>query len=236
MTRAWFVTGTDTGVGKTMVASALLHGLQRMGQPAIGMKPVASGCHAQNGLWINEDVQQLVRYSSLPVLCGSSASVRGVGAIPWLTVNPYAFEPAIAPHIAAARAGIEIRFEVIQASLSGLRARANVVIEGAGGFRVPLGPDGDTADLCQALAVPVILVVGMRLGCINHALLTVESITARNLVMAGWVANRIDPHMPAFEDNLVLLKTQIPAPCLGIVPFQQPLRIDEVPLAIEALL
>lgn len=236
MTRAWFVTGTDTGVGKTVVASALLHGLQRMGHPAVGMKPVASGCHAENGLWINEDVQQLVRYSSLPVMCGSGASVREVDAISWQTVNPYAFEPAIAPHIAAARAGIEIRFEVIQASLSALQARAHVVIEGAGGFRVPLGSDGDTADLCQALAVPVILVVGMRLGCINHALLTVESIRARNLVMAGWVANRVDPHMSAFEDNLALLEAQIPAPCLGIVHYQQPLRIDGIHLAVEALL
>ena len=236
MTRAWFVTGTDTGVGKTMAASALLHGLQRMGRAAIGMKPVASGCHQENGVWINEDVQQLVRYSSLPVLRGSSASVREADAIPWQTVNPYAFEPAIAPHIAAARAGVEIRFEVIQENLSTLRARADVVIEGAGGFRVPLGPDGDTADLCQAIAVPMILVVGMRLGCINHALLTVESIRARNLVLAGWVANRIDPHMPAFDENLVLLKTQILAPCLGIVPFQQPLQINEVSLAIEALL
>ncbi|MHB8353998.1 MAG: dethiobiotin synthase [Burkholderiales bacterium] len=236
MNLAWFVTGTDTGVGKTMAASALLHGLQRLGRPAIGMKPVASGCHEENGLWINEDVQRLVHHSSIPVLRGLSASVREAGAIPWQTVNPYAFEPAIAPHIAAARAGIEIRFEVIQACFSALRTRADVVIEGAGGFRVPLGPDGDTADLCQALAVPVILVVGMRLGCINHALLTVDSIRARNLVLAGWVANRIDPHMPVFESNLTLLKAQIPAPCLGIVPFQQPPRIGEVALAIEVLL
>ncbi len=236
MNRAWFVTGTDTGVGKTMAASALLHGLQCMGRAAIGMKPVASGCHQEGGLWINEDVQQLARYSSLPVLRGSHEAVRQAGAIPWQITNPYAFEPAIAPHIAAARAGVEIRFDVIQASLKALRARADVVIEGAGGFRVPLGPDGDTADLCQALAVPVILVVGMRLGCINHALLTVESIKMRNLTLAGWVANRIDPHMSAFEDNLALMRVQIPAPCLGIVPFQQPLRIHEISLAVEALL
>jgi dethiobiotin synthetase len=235
MNRAWFVTGTDTGIGKTRVASALLHGLCRAGRSAIGMKPVASGCHSEEGLWINEDVLHLVRHSSLPVLRGSSDVARGMGAIPWTSVNPYAFEPAIAPHIAAEQSGIEIRFEVIEAALTELRCRGDVVIEGAGGFRVPLGPDGDTADLCRALAVPVILVVGMRLGCINHALLTVESILARNLPLAGWVANRIDPHMPVFESNLALLRAQIPAPCLGIVPFQPVLRIDEVLLDMEVL-
>ena len=236
MNLAWFVTGTDTGIGKTAVSSVLLHHLHRHGRPAIGMKPVASGCHEDNGQWINEDVQQLIRHSSLPVLRGPGDAARAAGAIPWQTVNPYAFEPAIAPHVAAARAGTEIRFGVIQSALDELRACADVVIEGAGGFRVPLGPDGDTADLCQALAVPVILVVGMRLGCINHALLTVESIVARNLTLAGWVANCIDPHMTAFEPNLSLLLEKIPAPCLGVVPFQDPLQVDAVPLAVETLL
>jgi dethiobiotin synthetase len=233
VTRAWFVTGTDTAIGKTVVASALLSGLIRMDRPAIGMKPVASGCHSENGLWINEDVQQLVRHSSLPVLRGLGSVVRGLGAVPWKLVNPYAFEPAIAPHIAADKAGVEIRFKLIMDALAELRACADVVIEGAGGFRVPLGPDGDMADLCQTLAVPVILVVGMRLGCINHALLTVESILARHLFLAGWVANQIDPHMPAFESNLSLLKAQIPAPCLGVIPFQQPLQINEIQLSVK---
>ncbi len=236
MNPAWFVTGTDTGIGKTVVSSMLLHHLHRRGRPVVGMKPVASGCHEDGGQWINEDVQQLVRHSSLPVLRGPEEAARAAGAIPWRIVNPYAFEPAIAPHIAAARAGTEIRFGVIQTALDELRTRADVVIEGAGGFRVPLGPDGDTADLCQALAVPVVLVVGMRLGCINHALLTVESIAARNLTLAGWVANRIDPNMTAFEPNLSLLLEEIPAPCLGVVPFQEPLQVGVVPLAVEALL
>ncbi len=236
MTLAWFVTGTDTGIGKTVISSALLGGLRRMGRPAVGMKPVASGCHSENGIWINEDVQQLVRQSSLLVVRGLGSTARELGAIPWQIINPYAFEPAIAPHIAAAQAGVEIRFEVIRDALSELRACADVVIEGAGGFRVPLGPDGDMADLCQALDVPVILVVGMRLGCMNHALLTVEAILARHLVLAGWVANQIDPHMPAFESNLSLLKAQIPAPCLGVVPFQEPLIINEIQLVIRDIL
>ncbi len=235
MNRAWFVTGTDTGIGKTRVASLLLQGLCRTGRPAVGMKPVASGCHFEGGLWINEDVQKLVRHSSVPVLRGTRDAALEAGAIPWSSVNPYAFEPAIAPHIAAEQAGVKIRFSVIESALAELRRHGDVVIEGAGGFRVPLGPDGDIAALCQALAVPVILVVGMRLGCINHALLTVESILVRNLPLAGWVANRVDPHMPVFESNLALLQAQIPAPCLGIVPFQPVLGIEAVQLDMAAL-
>ncbi len=238
MNRTWFVTGTDTAVGKTTIASALLHQFHGNGLSTLGMKPVATGCHYDDGLWINGDVEQLVRHSSLPVLRSPDGFIPNKDrAVPWQMVNPYAFEPAIAPHIAAAEAGVEIRFSVIQSALHRLQMHAEaVVIEGAGGFRVPLGPDGDTADLCSALAVPVILVVGMRLGCINHALLTIEAIIARKIILAGWVANQIELRMEAFEANLAKLMTEIPAPCLGVVPFQHSLEPRALPLAIKFLL
>ncbi|MDE2260791.1 MAG: dethiobiotin synthase [Betaproteobacteria bacterium] len=238
MIRTWFVTGTDTGIGKTTVASTLLHRLHCNGLSTLGMKPVATGCHYDGGLWINEDVEQLVRHSSLPVLRNPGEfSPDEDRAVSWQMVNPYAFEPAIAPHIAAAQAGVEIKFSVIQSALHQLQTRAEaVVIEGAGGFRVPLGQDGDTAELCRVLAVPIILVVGMRLGCINHALLTVEALMARKLILAGWVANQVDPHMEAFGANLARLMTDIPAPCLGVVHFQHNPEIKTVPLTIESLL
>ncbi len=238
MIQTWFVTGTDTGVGKTTVASALLQQLHGNGLSTLGMKPVATGCHYDGGLWVNEDVEQLVRHSSLPVLRNPGEFILNEGrAVPWQMVNPYAFEPAIAPHIAAAQAGVEIKFSVIQSALHQLQMRAVAgVIEGVGGFRVPLGQDGDTADLCRALAVPIILVVGMRLGCINHALLTIEALMTRKLILAGWVANQVDPHMKAFEANLARLMTDIPAPCLGVVHFQHNLEIKTVPLTIGSLL
>lgn len=221
MNRSWFITGTDTGVGKTTVATALLKCFSRQGFSAVGMKPVGTGCVHEQGLWINDDAQLLAAHSTLPVSRQPAGIVTADAAIPWEWVNPYAFEPPIAPHIAAREAGEEIRFSVIEKALRALQARADVVlVEGAGGFRVPLGPDGDTAALCSALALPVILVVGMRLGCINHALLTEESVRSRGLTLAGWVANMVDPHMQVFEENLTTLRQEIRAPFLGFVPFQ----------------
>jgi len=202
----FFVTGTDTGVGKTLVACALLCALAGRGLRVVGMKPVAAGAEpAAQGLR-NEDVEQLV--------------AAGNVVAPRELVNPYCFEPPIAPHIAAARAGVAIELDRIEASFRALAGLADaVIVEGAGGFRVPLGPDADTAQLAARLALPVVLVVGMRLGCLNHALLTAEAIAARGLPLAGWIANHVDADMVAADENVRSLEAFIPAPMLARVPF-----------------
>jgi dethiobiotin synthetase len=205
MKTAYFIAGTDTGVGKTLVSSALVHGYTQQGLKSAGMKPVAAGCESIDGRWLSEDVAQLKAASNIDAELS--------------LVNPYAFAPAIAPHIAAEQAGVRIELTNIQSAYETLRQSADVVIvEGVGGFRVPLGSDWDTADLAQALALPVVLVVGMRLGCLSHALLTVEAIEKRGLSLAGWVANRIDPDMTAYAENLDALRQRIDAPLLGEIP------------------
>ena len=202
MARGYFVTGTDTGVGKTTVTVALIHALRAQGLKVVGMKPVASGCEWVDGEFVNGDVRAL----------RAAANVLADPAL----VNPYSFAPAIAPHIAAAQAGIEIRLETLTSAYAALAQVADVVVvEGVGGFCVPLGADLDTAGLARALDLPVILVVGMRLGCLNHALLTMEAIRRRRLNWAGWVANELEPDMPALAENLAELKMRLPVPCLG---------------------
>lgn len=203
---AYFIAGTDTGVGKTLISSALIHGFVQRGYKTIGMKPVAAGCEWQDGELMSEDVAQLVSASNVTA--------------PLRQINPYAFLPPIAPHIAAENAGVKISLDVIVDAYQQLSAQADVVIvEGVGGFYVPLGDGIDTADLAQKLGLPVILVVGMRLGCLNHALLTAEAIKARGLKLAGWIANQVDPQMSAFEENLHALKERLHAPCLGELPY-----------------
>lgn len=202
MKHAWFIAGTDTEIGKTFVACALLHAARARGWTAVGMKPVAAGVDADGR---NEDVEQLRAASSL--------------ALPPRLVNPYLLRSPIAPHIAAAEEGVRIDCGTIAQAWRELAAQAEVVVvEGVGGFRVPFGDDEDSADLAVALGLPVILVVGMRLGCISHALLTAEAVVARGLPLAGWVANRVDPAMPRFEENVEALRRRLPAPLLGIVP------------------
>lgn len=217
MARGYFVTGTDTGVGKTTVAVALIHALRQRGLKVAAMKPVAAGCEWVEGELANADVR---------ALC-AAANVHADPAL----VNPYTFAPAIAPHIAAAQAGIEIKLETIMSAYAALsRAADVVVVEGVGGFRVPLSASLDTADLAQALNLPVVLVVGMRLGCLNHALLTAEAIHHRGLTWAGWVANELDPDMPALAENMVELKMRLPIPCLGRMQKKQctkPLQANE---------
>jgi dethiobiotin synthetase len=208
MSQAYFVVGTDTGVGKTLIASALIKHFVSRGLKTVGMKPVASGCDEVGGHFINSDVTALMQASNV--------------AAPLPLVNPYQFTPAIAPHIAAQQVGVKIDIEVIFAAYQQLSASADVVIvEGAGGFLVPLNQNETLADLAIKLDVPVILVVGMRLGCINHALLTVEAIRARGLQLTGWVANQVDPDMAMFEENLETLRQCIHAPCLSVVRYQQ---------------
>jgi len=173
----------------------------------IGMKPIASGCAWVDGRWQNDDVLQLTAASN-------------VSAPPEL-INPYCFEPAIAPHIAAAQAGVTIDFHVIQAAYAQLASMADVVIvEGAGGLLVPLNGSQTIADLIQALQLPALLVVGMRLGCINHALLTAQVLKQRNIDCCGWVANNIDPQMSVPQENLQSLITGLQQPPVLQVPFQ----------------
>lgn len=209
---AYFVTGTDTGVGKTRTSCALLHALRRRHPRCVGMKPVAAGCdwvatQDGGGEWLNEDVVQLRAASSLRV--------------PAAFDNPYALPAAVSPHIAAQRAGgTRIDLAHLEASFHALIQHADaVVVEGAGGFIVPLHDSATewvtSADLAQRLRLPVILVVGLRLGCLNHALLTQEAIEARGLRLAGWVANVVDPHMPEQPANLDTLRRRLRAPLLA---------------------
>lgn len=200
----YFLTGTDTNIGKTLISCALLHHFAAQGQRVIGMKPVAAGVNASGEY---DDVVQLCAASNV------SAALRDI--------NPYAFAPAIAPHLAAQQAGMRIEFAPILAAFHTLAKQADtVIVEGVGGWRVPLNDAQDSADLAKALNLPVILVVGMRLGCLSHALLTVESIAASGLTLAGWVANCVEETMPMREENIAVLQQRIGAPLLGIVPFQ----------------
>ena len=206
MNPAFFLTGTDTEIGKTFVTCALLERARRDGRKAAGLKPVAAGTDAQGR---NDDVENILAASSL--------------SLPREIVNPYCFAPPIAPHIAAREAGREIDFATIANCVQQARQQAEwLVVEGVGGFCVPLGVDRNSADLAVKLSLPVIMVVGMRLGCINHALLTVEAIATRGLHIAGWVANRIDPAMSRCEENLATLQDLLYAPLLGVIPHAPP--------------
>lgn len=203
MSYAFFLTGTDTEVGKTHVTCALLHRARQAGLSAAGLKPVAAGTDAFGE---NDDVRRILAASSVE--------------LPGEIVNPYCFAPAIAPHIAAAEAGVDIDFPHIAETVAVARRQADmVIVEGAGGFCVPFGADRNGADLAVSLGLPVILVVGMRLGCLNHALLTAEAIANRGLLIAGWVANCINPEMQRFNENLATLKELLDAPLLGVLPF-----------------
>ena len=217
--RGCFVTGTDTGVGKTLVSAALLHGFALGGCSSAGLKPVAAGMTAGDGTRVHADVRALRAASAL--------------ALTDAEVGPVQFEAACAPHIAAALEGRSIDRDTILRAAGALAARADVlVVEGVGGFCVPLGDASDTADLAVALDLPVMLVVGVRLGCINHALLTAEAVQARGLRLAGWVGNRIEPDLPWAAENLATLREWLwrkhAAPCLGVVPW----LADPTPAAV----
>ncbi|MBP6058857.1 MAG: dethiobiotin synthase [Nitrosomonas sp.] len=203
MGKGYFVTGTDTGVGKTTVSCALLRAFAAQGRKAVGMKPVVAG--SEDGQW--RDVEQLIAASNI-------SATRA-------HINPYAFDPPVSPHIAAQQAGVEIDLAVIQCAYQTLSSQSDIVIvEGAGGFLVPLNVQQTGADLVQVLNLPVILVVGMRLGCLNHALLTEQAIRAAGLPLAGWVANCMDPQMLVLAENIATLKQRLDCPLLGVVPFE----------------
>lgn len=202
---SYFVTGTDTGVGKTLVSCALLAAFATQGKRVAGFKPVAAGVDADG---MNDDAKALLAASNIP--------------LNYERVNSYCLREAIAPHIAAARENVHIELPHILSAYRELSEKADVVIvEGAGGFRVPLNGMLDNADLARELGLPVIVVVGMRLGCLNHALLTMEAIQSRGLKLAGWVANEITDAMPVQQENIEALKERIPAPLLGVVPYME---------------
>lgn len=204
--RAFFVTGTDTEVGKTVVSAAILGMARQRGLRCVGIKPVAAGCRWHDGRLVNDDALALM-----------SASDTNLD---YQRINPIALEPAIAPHIAAAKIGRDLVVESLASScreiLEGDFDLA--VIEGAGGWLVPLNDRETLADLCANLGAAVILVVGMKLGCINHALLTVKAIADFNLELAGWVGNCVAGEMPYLRENVATLRSRLRAPCLGIVP------------------
>ena len=206
MTAAWFVVGTDTGIGKTHASCALLHALARRHARVCGMKPIAAGGVESPDGFTNED----------SIAHRAASTVR----VPPALDNPILLPEPLSPHIAAARAGRPIAFAPVLAAVDALRALTDaLVVEGAGGFLVPLSDTQTGADLAVALRMPVVLVVGMRLGCLNHALLTAEAIRARGLVLAGWIANRVDPGFLCPDENLDYLRTRLGAPLWADLPF-----------------
>lgn len=201
---ALFVTGTDTGVGKTRASVALIRRARAAGVDAVGFKPVASGCAATPEGWRNEDALAL------------QAAADGVE--PYAAVNPVALPEAVAPHLAARAAGTRIDLATLDAAFEALQRRhARVIVEGAGGWRVPLDESTEFADWVAAHGWPVVLVVGLRLGGLNHALLAAESI-ARRTRLAGWIANVLPPAQPRWQENLETLRARLEAPCLGLLP------------------
>ncbi|WP_455922029.1 dethiobiotin synthase [Pseudomonas putida] len=203
---AYFIAGTDTDVGKTTIAAGLLHAARLNGLSTLGAKPVASGCDVTPKGLRNADALALIAESSIQ--------------LPYEQVNPIAFEPPIAPHLAAREAGVSLSVQALLEPMREILAHQAdfTLIEGAGGWRVPLSGQANLSDLAMALKLPVILVVGVRLGCINHALLTAEAIARDGLQLAGWVANVIDGRTSRLEENLATLAECLPAPCLGRVP------------------
>ena len=211
MGKKFFIAGTDTDAGKTLVASALLTAANQQGLSTAGIKPIAAGCEQTAEGLRNSDALNIQKAMSID--------------LPYEQVNPVAFLPAIAPHIAAEQAGKRLRVDQLLGFCRGVFMQRSdfLVVEGAGGWRVPLNRVETMADLAKGLNVPVILVVGMKLGCINHCLLTVEAIHRDGLPIAGWVANQIDPDMSCYTENVETLKSLLPIPCIGEIPFlEQP--------------
>ena len=213
--RGIFVTGTDTDIGKTVVSLGLMQALQDQGLTVAGMKPVASGCERTAAGLRNADALLLQRQSSIP--------------LDYALVNPFAFEPAIAPHLAAHAAGESITLGPIEQAYAALAARVDVVVvEGVGGWRVPLHDGLDVGGLAQALNLPVCLVIGMRLGCLNHALLSADAIVSRDCELVGWVANSLTERLEFAQENINTLKTMISSPLLGTVPWMEPVSVKTV--------
>ncbi|MEQ1635833.1 MAG: dethiobiotin synthase [Methylococcales bacterium] len=204
MPQGYFITGTDTGVGKTWVAAALMRHLSLHGQTVAGMKPVASGCFLVNGQLQNEDALMLQKQCSMP--------------LGYQQINPYAYALAVSPHIAGTDNPVDLG--VIKAAFNALQALVDkVIVEGAGGWYSPLSNTIDNADLARMLNLPVILVVAIRLGCINQARLSLQAIKQSGIGCAGWIATCIDPELPARQETLDFLAGDLDVPLLGVMPY-----------------
>lgn len=201
----YFVTGTDTEVGKTLVSGALILKLRELGRNAIGFKPVVAGTYqGQNGEYINEDIETLRVASNLPQT---------------QSICPFVLDTPAAPHIVANANGIELNVNKLLESFTGIQNENDfVVVEGAGGFIVPLNDHESLADFAQKIDLPIIVVVGMKLGCLNHTLLTIEAIKTRKMKIAGWVANALAQEMSLLNENIQSLQDRIDAPFLGMIP------------------
>ncbi|MCP3679433.1 MAG: dethiobiotin synthase [Gammaproteobacteria bacterium] len=220
MAKRFFIGGTDTEVGKTTITVGLLKALSHKSYQTLAFKPIASGCHRHQGQLYNDDALQLAE----------AATIK----LPYGDINPFAYEPAIAPHIAAEKVNSQlVAAEVTAKLLSGFSQPADYyLVEGVGGWHVPLNAHETVADIVRALQLPVILVVGIKLGCLNHSLLTVEAIERAGLTLCGWVANCLHPDSAEIAANIMTLKQWIKAPCMGIVPFQ---AVVEEHLSLEPL-
>jgi dethiobiotin synthetase len=219
MSRGVFITGTDTEVGKTRVTLALLRALRARGIKAAGMKPVATGCRplAANELPIFAGFYSIGDKINDDVVAITAASTPDCDGG---DINPYCFEWGVSPHIASGRIGVRIEPEHVAASYDRLAARCQaVVVEGTGGWFAPIGEHGTMADIAQRLALPVVLTVGLRLGCLNHALLTVQAIGVSNLKLAGWIGSVLSPNMPALQENLEALDAMLGVPRLALLPY-----------------
>jgi dethiobiotin synthetase len=216
MSSTYFVTGTGTGVGKTLVTAGLLAAARQQGLSTAGLKPVAAGCELVDGELRNEDALALQAQTTLP--------------ISYEQINPVALEPAIAPHIAAAEAGRRLSADRLAGVCRGVMMQRPdlTLIEGAGGWRVPLNDRETFAELAKIMQLPVILVVGMDLGCINLALLTAEAVQHDGLTLAGWVANQVVPAMDRYQENVHTLQRRIPCPMIGEVPYKPGLDAERV--------
>ena len=206
MQRKYFITGTDTEVGKTFVSVALLRALELAGKTTVAMKPVAAGCD-DNGH--NEDALALQEAMT--------------AELPYAQINPVALQTPVSPHIAAEIDGKRVTASRLEGLARGLMLRTEdvLLIEGAGGWFCPLNNKETLADFVKRLEIPVVMVVGMKLGCLNHALLTAQAIRSQGLQLAGWVANCVDPEMQEQQHNIDYLREQLAAPCLGVVPFAE---------------
>lgn len=225
MSAGWFIAGTDTGVGKTHFACALIRALRARGVSVAGMKPVASGADVTPHGLHNDDVAALLAAAAMPAADAAA-------------INPYVFAPAIAPHIAARAAGVEIDIARIVETYAALAARYRcVIVEGAGGWRTPIDDHtGTLAVVAQALRLPVVLVVGLRLGCLNHALLSAEAILADGVRFAGWIGNALTSDMPVVAENVATLRRRLPGPCLGLVPFNADGEVASATINVDLLL
>ena len=226
MSKSYFITGTSTNIGKTHIATGLLAAASNLGLSTAGFKPVAAGCVATADGLQNDDAQKLLSQTSL--------------SLSYEQVHPVALKPAIAPHIAAAEIGRRLNSERLAGFYRGLMTKKPdfCVVEGAGGWKVPLNDQETFSNFAKLIKLPVILVVGMDLGCINHAILTAESIRRDGLPLAGWVANQIVPDMDHYKENILTLQRWISSPMIGEVAYKSEASVDEVAeqLDIKALL